>query len=44
MTEHKTPMVSNQFLGAVSVKLGFHQHIRQNNVVRDFAFTQHYTH
>ncbi|KAF1965214.1 endoribonuclease dcr-1 [Bimuria novae-zelandiae CBS 107.79] len=31
MTEHKTPMVSNQFLGAVSVKLGFHQHIRQNN-------------
>ena len=33
MTEHKTPMVSNQFLGAVSVKLGFHQHIRQNNAV-----------
>lgn len=33
MTEHKTPMVSNQFLGAVSVKLGFHQHLRQNNAV-----------
>ncbi|KAJ4352332.1 Dicer-like protein 1 [Didymosphaeria variabile] len=31
MTEHKTPMVSNQFLGAVCVKLGFHKHIRQNN-------------
>ncbi|KAK7188191.1 hypothetical protein DPSP01_001735 [Paraphaeosphaeria sporulosa] len=31
MTEHKTPMVSNQFLGAVCVKLGFHQHLRQNN-------------
>ncbi|KAJ4296914.1 Dicer-like protein 1 [Kalmusia sp. IMI 367209] len=33
MTEHKTPMVSNQFLGAVCVKLGFHQHIRQNNAM-----------
>jgi endoribonuclease Dicer len=31
LTEHKTPMVANKFLGAVSVKLGFHHHIRQNN-------------
>ncbi|CAI6332556.1 unnamed protein product [Periconia digitata] len=31
LTEHKSPMVSNKFLGAVSVKLGFHKHIRQNN-------------
>ena len=42
MTEHKTPMVSNQFLGAVSVKLGFHQHIRQNNAVRSATLTQQY--
>ena len=31
LTEHKTPMVSNKFLGAVCVKLGWHKHIRQNN-------------
>ncbi|KAF2796271.1 hypothetical protein K505DRAFT_415880 [Melanomma pulvis-pyrius CBS 109.77] len=31
LTEHKMPMVSNKFLGAVCVKLGFHSHIRQNN-------------
>jgi endoribonuclease Dicer len=31
LTEHKMPMVSNKFLGAVCVKLGFHTHIRQNN-------------
>lgn len=33
MSEHKTPMVSNQFLAAVCVKLGFHRHLRQNNAV-----------
>lgn len=33
LTEHKTPMVSNKFLGAVCVKLGFHQHLRQNNSI-----------
>lgn len=27
LTEHKMAMVSNQFLGAVSVKLGFHRHM-----------------
>jgi endoribonuclease Dicer len=31
LTQHKAPMVANKFLGAVSVKLGFHTHIRQNN-------------
>ena len=31
LTEHKMPMVSNKFLSAVCVKLGFHMHIRQNN-------------
>jgi endoribonuclease Dicer len=30
LTEHKTPMVSNKFLGAVCVKLGWHTHINQN--------------
>ncbi|KAI9770580.1 MAG: Dicer-like protein 1 [Geoglossum simile] len=28
LTEHKMAMVSNRFLGAVCVKLGFHRHIR----------------
>lgn len=31
LTEHKMPMVSNKFLGALCVSLGFHTHIRQNN-------------
>ncbi|KAF2744199.1 dicer-like protein-like protein 1 [Sporormia fimetaria CBS 119925] len=31
LTEHKMPMVSNRFLSALAVKLGFHTHIRQNN-------------
>ncbi|KAF2473917.1 dicer-like protein-like protein 1 [Lindgomyces ingoldianus] len=33
LTEHKMPMVSNKFLGALCVSLGFHTHIRQNNAV-----------
>lgn len=33
LTEHKTPMVSNKFLGAVCVKLGWHTHIRQNTAI-----------
>ncbi|MCJ1316242.1 Dicer-like protein 1 [Xylographa vitiligo] len=28
LTEHKMAMVSNKFLGALSVKLGFHRHLR----------------
>ena len=31
LTEHKTLMVSNKFLGAVCVKLGWHTHIKQND-------------
>lgn len=42
LTEHKTPMVSNKFLGAVCVKLGWHTHIRQNapmlsSLIRDYV-------
>ena len=33
LTEHKTPMVSNKFLGAVCVKLGWHKHIKQNTAI-----------
>lgn len=29
LTEHKMAMVSNKFLGALCVKLGFHRHLRQ---------------
>ncbi|OCL05832.1 dicer-like protein 1 [Glonium stellatum] len=31
LTEHKMPMVSNKFLGALCVKLEFHGHLRHNN-------------
>jgi endoribonuclease Dicer len=31
LTEHKMAMVSNRFLGAVCVKLGFHRHMRKND-------------
>jgi endoribonuclease Dicer len=42
LTEHKMPMVSNKFLGAVCVKLGFHTHIRHNSasvsaVIRNYV-------
>ncbi|KAI9847076.1 MAG: Dicer-like protein 1 [Sclerophora amabilis] len=30
LTEHKMAMVSNRFLGAVCVRLGFHKHLRHN--------------
>ena len=32
LTEHKMAMVSNKFLAALSVKLGFHVHLRYNGV------------
>ncbi|KAL5113961.1 Dicer-like protein 1 [Pleosporales sp. CAS-2024a] len=43
LTEHKTPMVSNKFLAAVCVKLGWHRHIRQNTAIlfsqiRDYVY------
>ncbi|KAK3108006.1 Dicer-like protein 1, partial [Teratosphaeriaceae sp. CCFEE 6253] len=31
LTEHKMAMVSNKFLGAVSVNIGFHKHLRHNH-------------
>jgi endoribonuclease Dicer len=31
LTEHKMALVSNRFLGAVCVKLGFHKHLRHNS-------------
>ena len=33
LTEHKMAMVSNKFLAALSVKLGFHVHLRSNGVL-----------
>lgn len=33
LTEHKMAMVSNRFLGALCVKLGFHRHLRCENDV-----------
>lgn len=33
LTEHKTPMVSNRFLGAVCVKLGWHTHLKSNTAI-----------
>jgi endoribonuclease Dicer len=43
LTEHKTPMVSNKFLGAVCVKLGWHTHINQHTAmlssqIRDYVY------
>ncbi|KAH7089014.1 dicer-like protein 1 [Paraphoma chrysanthemicola] len=43
LTEHKTPMVCNKFLGAVCVKLGWHTHIKQNTAIltsqiRDYVY------
>lgn len=33
LTEHKMAMVSNKFLAALSVKLGFHRHLRSNSAI-----------
>lgn len=33
LTEHKMAMVSNKFLGAVCVKIGFHRHMRHNHPI-----------
>lgn len=46
LTEHKMPMVSNKFLGALCVDLGFYTHIRHNNAVlrsqiRDYVTEYH---
>ncbi|KAL9000121.1 MAG: hypothetical protein Q9169_001196 [Polycauliona sp. 2 TL-2023] len=36
LTEHKMAMVSNKFLAALSVKLGFHKHLRFSGQVVEF--------
>ncbi|KAL8854373.1 MAG: hypothetical protein Q9221_000860 [Calogaya cf. arnoldii] len=36
LTEHKMAMVSNKFLAALSVKLGFHKHLRFSSQVIEF--------
>ncbi|KAK4540519.1 hypothetical protein LTR36_009157 [Oleoguttula mirabilis] len=33
LTEHKMAMVSNKFLGAVSVNIGFHKHLRHSSAI-----------
>ncbi|KAK5121719.1 hypothetical protein LTR85_004594 [Meristemomyces frigidus] len=33
LTEHKMAMVSNKFLGAVSVNIGFHKHLRHSSPI-----------
>lgn len=36
LTEHKMAMVSNKFLAALSVKLGFHRHLRSNGAAIEY--------
>lgn len=35
LTEHKMAMVSNKFLGALCVKLGFHRHLRHSTSIME---------
>jgi len=41
LTEHKMAMVSNRFLGAISVLLGFHRRIRKMNGSLDSAIARY---
>ncbi|KAI9732109.1 MAG: Dicer-like protein 1 [Cirrosporium novae-zelandiae] len=41
LTEHKMAMVSNMFLGALSVRLGFHRHMLHNSSPLAFQITQY---
>jgi len=41
LTEHKMAMVSNKFLGAVSVKLGFHRHLKTNHATIEGQITEY---
>jgi endoribonuclease Dicer len=43
LTEHKMAMVSNQFLGALCVKLGFHQHLLLFNSTYQKQITDYVT-
>ncbi|KAF2396627.1 dicer-like protein 1 [Trichodelitschia bisporula] len=44
LTEHKMAMVSNKFLGALCVKIGFHKHMRHSHAnlpaqINDYVFS-----
>lgn len=41
LTEHKMTMVSNKFLGAVCVKMGFNKYIRQNSGIMQSQITEY---
>ncbi|KAH0556704.1 hypothetical protein GP486_005507 [Trichoglossum hirsutum] len=43
LTEHKMAMVSNRFLGAVCVKLGFHRHLRFNGSLIEHQIREYVT-
>jgi endoribonuclease Dicer len=43
MTEHKMAMVSNKFLGALCVKLGFHRHLRYQHQQLEFQIREYVT-
>jgi len=41
LTEHKMAMVSNKFLGAVCVNIGFHKHLRHNSAKLQHQITEY---
>ena len=41
LTEHKMAMVSNKFLGALSVRLGFHKHLKTNHNTLVFLIAEY---
>lgn len=43
LTEHKMAMVSNKFLGAVCVNIGFHKHLRHSSAVLPNRITEYVT-
>ncbi|KAJ9669608.1 Dicer-like protein 1 [Coniosporium apollinis] len=43
LTEHKMAMVSNKFLGAVCVKIGFHRHLRYNHAQLEHQIREYVT-
>jgi len=43
LTEHKMAMVSNKFLGALCVKLGFHRHLRYSDQQLEFPIREYVT-
>jgi endoribonuclease Dicer len=43
LTEHKMAMVSNKFLGALCVKIGFYRHLRYNNSAMEYQIREYVT-